>query len=135
MGFYFNKKYKYLFLDSDHPVPSSENSVIAVLQVNIQACGYPPKVTCDHWYNVSAGNDTTIPCHYSRTNSSLAITELDPEAIHRDLLMTVLVPILICVISSLIVYVLNFSNKCRKCCQNSKNKEYVYSHFNRNFVT
>ena len=100
----------------------AKTSIIIIrLKVNVRSCGYPPAVVCDSWLNVSAVPDTIVPCHYSRTNSSLAITELDPEADTRDLLTSILVPIVICVTSTLIILVLQCPDYC--CASSRQDKD------------
>ena len=110
----------------EFPRPSSPSARVAVLQVNIRSCGYPPTVMCDTWHNVSAAPDTVVPCHYSRTNSSLAITDLDPEADTRDLLTSLLVPIIICIISTLILLLLHCRDTCCSCCSQDG---WVWEHY------
>ena len=58
-------------------------------------------------YNTSGVNGSTIDCFYSRTNSSLAITDLDPATNTRDLLLAFLSPILICTVSGLVILLLH----------------------------
>ena len=58
-------------------------------------------------YNTSGVNGTTIDCFYSRTNSSLAITDLDPATNTRDLLLAFLTPILICTVSGFVIILLH----------------------------
>ena len=106
----------------EFPRASSPSARVAVLQVNVRSCGYPPAVVCDTWHNVSAAPDTIVPCHYSRTNSSLAITDLDPEADTRDLLTSLLVPIVICIISTLILLLLHCRPACCTLCHQDKDR-------------
>ena len=58
-------------------------------------------------YNNSGVNGSIIDCFYSRTNSSLAITDLDPTTNTRDLLLAFLTPIVICTVSGLVIILLH----------------------------
>ena len=58
-------------------------------------------------YNTSGVNGSIIDCFYSRTNSSLAITDLDPATNTRDLLLAFLTPILICTVSGVVIILLH----------------------------
>jgi len=51
----------------------------AVLFVNVKGCGYPPSVNCTTWIARFGAVGSTFPCHYARTNQSLAITHLDTQ--------------------------------------------------------
>ena len=44
-----------------------------------QGCGYPPSVNCTTWIARFGAVGSTFPCHYARTNQSLAITHLDTQ--------------------------------------------------------
>ena len=44
-----------------------------------QGCGYPPSVNCTTWISRFGAVGSTFPCHYARTNQSLAITHLDTQ--------------------------------------------------------
>ena len=58
-------------------------------------------------YNTSGVNGSTIDCFYSRTNSSLAITDLDPATNTRDLLLAFITPIVICTLSGAVIILLH----------------------------
>jgi len=45
----------------------------AILLVNINGCGYPPKVTCSDFFNLYSKQDTIFPCVYSEQNSSIVV--------------------------------------------------------------
>ena len=47
----------------------------AVLQVNVNTCGYPPRVNCSAFEQRYGRLDSTFPCYVSRANTSLAVTD------------------------------------------------------------
>ena len=58
-------------------------------------------------YNTSGVNGSIIDCFYSRTNYSLAITDLDPATNTRDLLLAFITPIVICTLSGAVIIILH----------------------------
>ena len=75
--------------------------------MNVKGCGYPPTVQCKLWISEFGGENTTIPCHYSRVNTSMAITHLNTSNDWRDLVLSVCVPLLACVVSSVVLCVMH----------------------------
>ena len=57
-------------------------------------------------------NDSVIPCHYSRSNSSVAVTHVDLTRATRDLVLSVTIPLLICLSSAIILTILH-----ARCCK------------------
>ena len=86
--------------------PSSSSKRRAALFVNIKGCGYPPSVQCSSWISEYGGNDSTVPCYYSKSNSSLAITHLDKTNNWRELLLSVFVPIFLLIVSGIGLFTL-----------------------------
>ena len=91
---------------------SLSSKIRAALFVNIKGCGYPPTVQCASWISEFGGNDTTIPCHYSRSNSSMAITHLDTKNDWRDLLLSVFVPLISCIVSAIALSIMHTDCCC-----------------------
>ena len=95
----------------------------AALFVNIKGCGYPPTVKCDTWISKYGVNDSVVPCYYSKSNSSTAITHVDTATNMQELLLSVLIPIILLVVSGSGLYILHsdmcgFSrNALHRCCQ------------------
>ena len=84
----------------------------AALFVNVKGCGYPPSVQCSSWIDQYGVINSTIPCHYSRTNTSMAITHVDSRRSMRDLLLGTLVPIVALLVSG--VALCTMHTKCSK---------------------
>ena len=84
----------------------------AALFVNVKACGYPPSVQCSKWVDQYGKINSTIPCHYSKTNTSMAITQVDARRSMRDLLLGTLVPIIALAVSG--VALCTMHTKCIK---------------------
>ena len=78
----------------------TSSKIRAALFVNIKGCGYPPTVQCASWISEYGVNESTIPCHYSRSNSSVAITHLNTKNDWRDLLLSIFVPLISCIVSA-----------------------------------
>ena len=92
----------------------------AALFVNIKGCGYPPSVQCSSWIDEFGGLNSTIPCHYSRTNNSIAITHVDASRSMRDLLLGTLVPIVALAVSGVALCIMH--TKCIKGRNNIRKK-------------
>ena len=86
----------------------------AVLMVNVRGCGYPPAVQCRSWIDEFGGNDTVFPCHYARTNHSLAVTSLDESGQLTDLLLSTLIPLGVCLASSVALCLMH--TRCLRLC-------------------
>ena len=96
----------------EYPLDSQEKKQRAVLFVNVKACGYPPSVQCSSWVKDYGKLNSSIPCHYSRTNTSMAITHVDASRSMRDLLLGTLVPIIALVVSGVALCIMH--TKCIK---------------------
>ena len=86
--------------------------------VNVKGCGYPPNVMCSDWVNQYGRINSTIMCHYSRTNNSMAITHVDPARSMRDLLLGTLVPVIALAVSGVALCTLH-----TKCVKGPKSKQ------------
>ena len=97
----------------EYPMQSGEAKIQrAALFVNVKACGYPPSVQCSKWVDQYGRINSTIPCHYSKTNTSMAITQVDARRSMRDLLLGTLVPIIALAVSG--VALCTMHTKCIK---------------------
>ena len=83
----------------------------AALFVNIKGCGYPPTVKCDTWISKYGVNDSVVPCYYSKSNSSTAITHVDTATNMKELLLSVFIPTILLVVSGSGLYILH-SDMC-----------------------
>ena len=99
------------------PLEAPDLTLPARLLVNIRGCGYPPGVNCSTWFNSFGINDSLIPCYYSRSNISLALTHVDIERDKLDLAMSIIIPGLVFSLSLIIVCLLH-----AKCCSRSHQK-------------
>ena len=66
----------------------------AFLYPNAKGCGYPPSLNCTVFRNRFRTPNVTFPCHYSRQDATLVITELDPDRLRYDLVVAIVVPFL-----------------------------------------
>ncbi|XP_050442161.1 protein tipE [Adelges cooleyi] len=75
----------------------------AVLLVNIKGCGYPPAVSCANFTGKYGQPGTRFPCHYSRQNLTLVVTDYDKRQQYTDIVNFFVVPFTICVVNSIIL--------------------------------
>ena len=87
-------------------VKGQEDRLRAALFPNIKGCGYPPAVDCSKWIKENGQNDSRISCHYSRSNTSTAITILDIKSDWRELILSTFVPIILLIISGAGLFIL-----------------------------
>ena len=71
-----------LQLDPDTNKPTGREYVVrdTPLLINIKGCSYPPDVNCDIYaekYSNFSMDGQTFPCHYSRHNPWIVISEYD----------------------------------------------------------
>lgn len=82
----------------------------AALYVNVKGCGYPPAVQCDKWLEQFGNNNSIIPCYYSRTDHSLAITHLDTNKARKDVILSLLIPLVIIILAGGALFILHKGN-------------------------
>lgn len=77
----------------------------ARLQPNVKGCGYPPDVECNNTFAPAYGVvGANFSCFYSLVDPTLAITQLNIDKVHSDLIYCLTVPIICFLIS--VVYLL-----------------------------
>ena len=72
-----------------------------------------PQVNCSTWFSNLGVNDSRIPCYYSGSNTSLALTHVDTERDLLDLILSITIPTLVFTISMIIICILH-AECCRK---------------------
>ena len=106
-------KVEYLVAEEEYQTRSEKQTSYdssprtASLYVNVKGCGYPPTVQCDKWISDYGMNNTIIPCHYSRTDHSLAITHLDTKSARKDVLLSLLLPLVTILLSGSALFLLH----------------------------
>ena len=108
----------------------------------MKGCGYPPTVNCSSWLQMFGQNNSQFPCYYSGTTDLLSlthiwtlvkykspespdapvITHLDVPGARRDVLLSILVPILVMIVSAGVLFILS-SSKLEKMVVTKKNTE------------
>ena len=102
-----------LLEEDDKAVREEERLLTAALYVNAKGCGYPPSVQCEEWIAEFGRHNSTFPCHYSRADTSLAITHLDTDTARREVLLSVLLPAVTILVSGSALCLLHRGNcKC-----------------------
>ena len=90
-------KVEYSSLEEDYQTLSekktSQPTRTASLFVNVKGCGYPPTVQCTDWIREYGTNNSTIPCYYSRSDHTMAITHMDTKNARRDVLLSIFIPL------------------------------------------
>ena len=71
------------------------------------------KVNCTTWFQDHSVNDSIVACHYSRSNHSIAVTHVDTARATRDLCLSLAIPLII-LISSSITLIILYTSCCRK---------------------
>ncbi|XP_043240751.1 protein tipE-like isoform X1 [Amphibalanus amphitrite] len=71
----------------------------AYLYPNVKGCGYPPTLNCTIFHDRFRDPNVTFPCYYSRVDATLVITELDPEEIEHQLMLSIVAPAVAFVVS------------------------------------
>ncbi|XP_050519756.1 protein tipE [Daktulosphaira vitifoliae] len=79
----------------------------AVLLVNIKGCGYPPAVSCTNFTGAYSRPGSTFPCHYSRQNHTLVVSDYDQRQQYADIVNYFAVPFTVCVVTSVILCVMH----------------------------
>ena len=70
-------------------------------------------MNCSTWFSNFGVNDSSLPCYYSRTNTSLALTHVDTDRDRLDLILSITIPSLLFTISIIIICILH-AECCRK---------------------
>ena len=95
------------------PLEAPDLTLLARLRVNIRGCGYPPAVNCSTWFTSVGVNDSIIPCYYSRSNISMALTHVDIDRDRLDLALSLAIPGLVFSLSLIMICLLH-AECCRK---------------------
>ncbi|XP_071449335.1 protein tipE [Hetaerina americana] len=90
-----------LFFVNETDVPEvADNDTIeyvyyseARIYPNVKGCGYPPVLNCSIWHGKFSHVGARYPCHYSRIDPALVITQLDMHHVYMDLVYAVLIPV------------------------------------------
>ncbi|KAK7062954.1 hypothetical protein SK128_018662 [Halocaridina rubra] len=69
------------------------------LFINIKACGYPPKINCSIFSNEKGIEGAIFPCHYSRVDPNMLITDYDWNTEVLNIVLALLIPNVLCGVS------------------------------------
>ncbi|CAL8110612.1 unnamed protein product [Orchesella dallaii] len=78
----------------------------ATLLINVNGCGYPPKVSCSEFEKEYASLNTEFPCFYSRQNESIVVPHYSRRTEIIYLTMGLCIPVGLALFSAISLYLL-----------------------------
>jgi len=78
----------------------------AILLINVNGCGYPPKVSCSEFEKEFASLNTEFPCYYSKRNESIVVPHYSRQTEIIYLTMAICIPIGLALFSAISLYLL-----------------------------
>ncbi|ODN05689.1 Protein tipE [Orchesella cincta] len=78
----------------------------ATLLINVNGCGYPPRVSCSEFEKEYAPLNTEFPCYYSRQNESIVVPHYSRRREIIYLTMGISIPVGLALFSAISLYLL-----------------------------